>query len=68
MRANPASSMTVRTSQLSHLGSFLGRAPTGRSIRWPGVACYELDNDCRRIFTESFFYDSASLLAQLDPV
>jgi steroid delta-isomerase-like uncharacterized protein len=51
----------------THLGPFLGCQPTGDAIRWPGAARYELDATGTQIVAESFFYDSAGLMAQLDP-
>lgn len=45
-------------------GPFLGRAPTGRAFRIKAVSVYEHDGT---LFTkETVYYDSASLLAQLD--
>ena len=51
----------------THLGSFLGCAPTGRTVRWPGAVRYELSDSGDEIVQESFFYDSPGLMAQLDP-
>ncbi len=51
----------------THLGPFLGCEPTGRAIRWPGAARYELSEAGDEIVTESFFYDSHGLFAQLRP-
>jgi predicted ester cyclase len=51
----------------THLGTFLGCDPTGRTIRWPGAARYQLDATGEHIMSESFFYDSAGLMAQIEP-
>ena len=51
----------------THDGAFLGCAPTGRTIRWPGAVRYELSPSGDEIVAESFFYDSVGLMAQLDP-
>jgi predicted ester cyclase len=51
----------------THLGPFLGCEPTGGTIYWLGAARYELNGTNEEIIAESFFYDSAALMAQLDP-
>ncbi|MGH2594524.1 MAG: ester cyclase [Actinomycetota bacterium] len=50
----------------THDGPFLGCAPTGRIISWPGAVRYELSATGEEIVAESFFYDSVGLMAQLE--
>ena len=49
----------------THRGPFLGCEPTGRIIRWPGAAHYEVNGAGDKIVSESFFFDSAGLVEQL---
>lgn len=49
----------------THQGAFAGIPATGRSVSWRAAGFYELDAD-GLVTKETFIYDSASLLAQLD--
>ena len=48
----------------THTGPFLDRGPTGRAFRIKAVSVYEHDGSL--FIRETVYYDSASLLAQLD--
>lgn len=47
----------------THLGEFVGFAPTGREFRCRMVAVFELDG--ARITCERIYFDSATILSQL---
>ena len=48
-----------------HEGEFLGYPPTGRVVRWPASAFYKLTPACDQIVRETYYYDLATLTAQL---
>jgi len=48
----------------THRGTFAGIPATGRAVSWRAAGFYELDPD-GLVKQETFIYDSASLLAQL---
>jgi len=48
----------------THLGEFLGTAPTGNAFRAPMVAIFEFDAD-DRITCERVYFDAATILRQV---
>lgn len=48
-----------------HEGEFLGYPPTGRVVRWPASAFYQLTPSGDQIARETYYYDVATLTAQL---
>ena len=48
----------------THLGEFLGVAPSGKEFRAPMAAIFEFDGD--RITCERIYFDAGTILRQLD--
>lgn len=48
-----------------HTGAFAGFAPTGKSVRVPGVSLYEYDLAARIIPRGRIYFDPAALMRQL---
>ena len=51
----------------THLGEFLGYPPSGNVIRWVTCSFFDLTDDNERIWKETYYYDLASVTAQLQP-
>lgn len=49
----------------THKGEFMGFPATGKTIRWITCSFFDLTDDNARIKKETYYYDMASLVAQL---
>lgn len=48
-----------------HAGEFLGVPPSGRTVAWRAAAFYEVRLAAAEITSETYYYDSQALLAEL---
>lgn len=51
----------------THRGEFLGCPPSGNVIRWVTCSFFDLTDDNEKIWKETYYYDLASVTAQLQP-
>lgn len=50
----------------THEGPFLGVEPSGAMVRWNAAAFYTIDEERHQIVREAYYYDAATLRAELE--